>query len=76
MFIITPRRRRSWVGLATLLVILAAVGLTSCSGSGGSGGGGGGGGNSGTTLGSYTITVTGTSAGMSTTVGTVALTVQ
>jgi len=42
----------------------------------GSGGGGGGGRNTGTTPGSYTITVTGTSSSVSATVGTVALTVQ
>lgn len=70
-----PTRRRSWrarFGLLFFLVVLNA-GLVACS-SGGSGGGGGGG-NPGTTAGTYTITVTGTS-GNTTATGTITLTVQ
>jgi hypothetical protein len=69
-----PAGRRSWrvrLGPLVLLVILAG-GLLAC-GSGYSGGGGGG--NSGTTPGSYTVTITGTSGGTTAT-GTVTLTVQ
>ncbi len=53
-----PARRRSWRSMLGILVALAVMGaMASCGG----GGGGGGGGNSGTTPGSYTVTVTGTS---------------
>jgi len=72
-----PARRRAWrtkLGMLGLLLVLAG-GLVACGGSGGSGGGGGGGGIAGTTAGTYTVTVTGTS-GSTTETGTVTLTVQ
>jgi hypothetical protein len=64
-----PARRRKWRTLLGMLALLAALmsGVFACGGGGsaggGSGGGGGGGGTSipGTTAGTYTITVTGTS---------------
>jgi hypothetical protein len=79
LFFLTPRRRRGWLAIFALVAIFA--GVSACggggSGSGGGGGNGGGGsGNSGTTLGSYTITVTGASGGQTVTLDTVALTVQ
>jgi hypothetical protein len=69
-----PARRRSRRTKLGLLVFLLSLtgGLPAC-GSGSSGGGGGG--NPGTTGGSYTITVTGTS-GNTTAMGTVTLAVQ
>lgn len=69
------RRRARWA-ILVLLVLLVSVGMTACGSGGGSGNGGGGSANPGTTLGTYTITVRGASAGVSSTVGTVALTVQ
>jgi hypothetical protein len=73
-----PARRRNWrtmLGMIALLVALAG-GMLACGGGGsGGGGGGGGGGISGTTAGTYTITVTGTS-GSTTANGAVTLTVQ
>jgi hypothetical protein len=73
-----PARRRSWrtmLGMLALLVLLTG-GVLAC---GGGGGGGGGGNNctpnSGTTAGTYTITVTGTS-GTIVSSGTITLTVQ
>lgn len=71
-----PARRRSWrsmLGMVLLLVALAG-GAFACGG-GSAGGGGGGNGNPGTTAGTYTITVTGTS-GTITQTGTVTLDVQ
>jgi hypothetical protein len=68
-----PARRRSWqsmLGMMALLVTLAG-GMLACGG----GGGGGGGGNPGTTAGSYTVTVTGTS-GATTATGTFTVNVQ
>ena len=73
------RRRRARWAVFGLFTLLLTIGTLACgSGSGGAGGGGGGGGTTipGTTVGTYTITVTGTSGGISSTVGTVALTVQ
>jgi hypothetical protein len=64
------RSARTTIALLVLLVALTA-GLSGCGGSGG----GGGGGNPGTTPGTYTITVTGTS-GNATATGAVTLTVQ
>jgi hypothetical protein len=68
-----PARRRKWRTMLGMVALLAAISSVVL----GCGGGGGGGccGNSGTTPGSYTITVTGTS-GAGTETGTVALTVQ
>lgn len=73
-----PARRRKWLSMLGLFVICALVGVTGCGGGGNGGisGGGGSGGNPGTTLGTYTITVTGTSGSVSATVGTITLTVQ
>ena len=72
-----PARRCRWQTLLGSVVLLVALagGVLACGGGGGSTGGGGGTGNPGTTAGSYTITVTGTS-GSTTATGTVALTVQ
>jgi trimeric autotransporter adhesin len=69
-----PARRRNWRTRLGLLVFLVALiaGSLAC-GSGGSGGGGHG--NPGTTVGTYTLTVTG-SSGNTTATGTVTLTVQ
>jgi N-acetylneuraminic acid mutarotase len=69
------RRRQAWLAMLLGMACLTC-GVVSCGG--GSGGGGGGGGiqtDPGTTVGSYTITVTGTSGTTSAT-GTVALTVS
>ncbi len=73
-----PVRRRSWLALMAWLVLFATVAGMGCGGGGNAGGGGGGGGgqtNPGTTAGTYTVTITGVSGGMTET-GTVALTVQ
>ncbi len=84
-----PFRKRGWVaqgrtGLTRSVLILmagmalfAAMAGMGCGGGGNGGGGGGGGGqsNPGTTPGTYTVTITGVSSGMTET-GTVALTVQ
>ncbi|MGD0831367.1 MAG: SBBP repeat-containing protein [Terracidiphilus sp.] len=66
------RRRGRWA-ILWLFVLFVGAGMSAC---GGSSSGGGINPNLYTTLGSYTITVTGTSGGISSTVGTVALTVQ
>jgi len=68
-----PARRRSWrTRLGMLVVLVTLIGsLLACGGSGS----GGVGGNSGTTPGTYTVTVTGTS-GSTTAMGTITLTVQ
>lgn len=81
-----PLRKRSWIATTRSLLILcagmtlfAAMAGIGCGGGGNTGGGGGGGGggqtNPGTTPGTYTVTITGVSSGMTET-GTVALTVQ
>ncbi|MGA8672031.1 MAG: SBBP repeat-containing protein [Terracidiphilus sp.] len=72
------RKRRASGAVLGLLMLFVSAGISACGGgSGGSSGNGGGGGvNSGTTVGTYTITVTGVSGTTSATVGTVALTVQ
>jgi hypothetical protein len=69
LFFGIPVRRRSWRAVLGMLLLLVALGggVLACGGggSGGSGGGGGGGtGNSGTTAGAYTVTITGTSGGL------------
>ena len=74
-----PSRRRTWLnklGMLALLLTLAGglVMVAAAEGTCG-GGGGGGGGIAGTTAGSYTVIVTGTS-GTTTETGTVTLTVQ
>jgi len=85
VLICLPVRRRPWLELTAWVVLFAAVAGVGCSGGrsasgtggGGTGGSGGGGGqtNPGTTAGTYTVTITGVSGGMTAT-GTVALTVQ
>jgi Abnormal spindle-like microcephaly-assoc'd, ASPM-SPD-2-Hydin/NHL repeat len=77
---LAPVRRRRWLTLLAGLVLLAAIGGIGCGGGSNAGGGGGGNGggapsNPGTSPGTYTVTVTGVSGGMTET-GTVALTVQ
>jgi len=67
-----PRRRNRRYALGVLVVLILASGLLACSGSGGSSCNGGA---TGTTPGTYTITVTGTS-GPTTATGTVTLSVQ
>jgi len=73
LFGVSARRRRvrTMLGLFALLVLLTA-GVSSCGGSGGSSGGGG---SPGTTAGTYTVTVTG-SSGSLTAKGTVTVIVQ
>ncbi|MGA9061981.1 MAG: hypothetical protein WB341_09980 [Terracidiphilus sp.] len=74
-----PKRGRNWLTMTGLLLLVVSCAVMGCGGGGTSTTGegtGGGGGNSGTTTGNYTVTVTGTSGTVSTTVGTVALTVQ
>ena len=69
-----PARRRSWrtmLGAFALLFLLAG-GAVACGG----GGGGGGGGNSGTTPGSYSVTITGTSGSTTVTSSAISVTVQ
>jgi hypothetical protein len=69
-----PARRRSWRTMLGMLVLLVALagGLSSC---GGGGGGGGNSGNPGTTAGTYTVTVIGTTDATTET-GTITLIVQ
>ncbi|HEV2327092.1 MAG TPA: Ig-like domain-containing protein, partial [Terracidiphilus sp.] len=77
LFFWIPKKRRSWLTMFVLLVFLGSMAGMACGGGGGSGGGGGGGGggNPGTTAGTYTVTVTGTSGTLNHTT-TVTLTVQ
>jgi len=77
LVILVPGRRQGWKALLGMIAIALTLGAVASCGGGGStgGGGGGGGGIAGTTAGSYTITVTG-SSGSVTTQCTVALTVQ
>jgi hypothetical protein len=72
-----PAHRRRWHSMIGMLLLLVATTgcVLACGGGGNGGGSGGGGGNSGTTPGTYTITVTGTSGAFSET-GMVSLTVQ
>jgi sugar lactone lactonase YvrE len=71
-----PWRRRNWLFSIAWLALFAAMAGMGCGGSSTGGGGGGGGQtNPGTTAGTYTVTITGVSGGMTET-GTVALTVQ
>ncbi|MGB6974413.1 MAG: Ig-like domain repeat protein [Terracidiphilus sp.] len=71
-----PGRRRRWRQMLGMMVLATALvyGVSSCGGGGGAGGGGGGG-IAGTTPGTYTATVTGTS-GTVTAQTTVTITVQ
>ena len=72
-----PMRRRRWVVTIAWVALLAGVAGVGCGGGSASSGGGGNGSppNPGTTPGTYTVTITGVSGGMTET-GTVALTVQ
>jgi len=72
-----PARRRSWRTMLGMLVFLVALsgGVLACGGGGGGSTGGGGTSNPGTTAGTYTVTVTGTS-GATTATGMVTLNVQ
>jgi hypothetical protein len=80
LLFVRPRKRKDRVALIGLLLLFVSMGLVACGGGniggGGSGGGSTGTGSPGTTPGAYTITVTGASASVSATVGTVALTVE
>jgi hypothetical protein len=73
--LIVPLRRRTWLALMGWMAIFATFAGMGCGGGGNSGGGGGGQSNPGTTPGTYTVTITGVSSGMTET-GTVALMVQ
>ncbi len=78
LLVFVPLRRRSWLALMVWVVLFAAAAGMGCGSGANAGGGGGGGGgqtNPGTTAGTYTVTITGVSGGMTET-GTVALTVQ
>jgi C1A family cysteine protease len=78
LLVCIPVRRRSLRNLLGLVALFVALigGVTACGGGNNvGGGGGGGGGNSGTTSGSYTITVTGTSGSASVS-APISLTVQ
>ncbi|MGO8933953.1 MAG: choice-of-anchor D domain-containing protein [Terracidiphilus sp.] len=77
LLLFVPLRRRSWLALMAWVALFAAMAGMGCGGGGTAGGGGGGGGQKdpGTTAGTYTVTITGVSGGMTET-GTVALTVQ
>jgi trimeric autotransporter adhesin len=72
LFFLTPRRRSHWLGMLGLLVVFAGLAGMGCGGSGANGGNGAfnngvgeGGGNTGTTSGSYTVKVTGTTGSAS-----------
>jgi hypothetical protein len=67
-------KRRAWMRILGLLVVLLWIAAPGCGGGSGSGGGGGGGG--GTTPGSYTVVVTGTASGQVTAQTKVTLTVK
>ncbi|KAA6462090.1 hypothetical protein DYQ86_10755 [Acidobacteria bacterium AB60] len=69
-----PRRPRGWATTLGVLALLIAGCTIGCGGGGG--GGGNGGGNPGTTAGTYKVTVTGTSGGLTSTSGTITVTVQ
>lgn len=75
-----PCRRRAWMRMFAVLVLIAGLGLAACGGGGGGSGSGGtgGGGNPGTTPGSYSVKVTATDAatGKITAQTTVAVTVN
>jgi hypothetical protein len=71
LFFWIPKKRRSWLAMFLLLVFLGSMAGMACGG----GGGGGNNGNPGTTPGTYTVTVTGTSGSLSHNT-TVTLTVQ
>ena len=63
-----PRRRRNWLAMLLFLAIVVSGSILGCGGSSNK--------NKGTTAGSYTVTVTGTSGNTSATIATVPLTVE
>ncbi len=67
LFVFVPRRRRNWLTLVVLLSLAVSLGAIGCGGKSGA---------PGTTPGTYTVTVTGTSGSTNATVGTVSLTIQ
>ena len=77
LLLFVPLRRRNWLAFMAWVALFAAMAGMGCGGGGNTGGGGGGGGQKdpGTTAGTYTVTITGVSGGMTET-GTVALVVQ
>jgi hypothetical protein len=70
-----PRQRRNWLTMLGVLVLVETFGVIGCGGGGGNSRGSGGG-KPGTTPGTYTVTVAGTSGTITGTLGTVSLTVQ
>ena len=64
LFFFVPRRRRNWLAMMGLFIVLVSGIAIGCGGGGGSSGGGGTS-NPGTTPGTYTVTVTGTSGSTS-----------
>jgi trimeric autotransporter adhesin len=74
LFFFVPRRRRNWLAMMGMLIVLVSGIAIGCGG-GGIKSGGGNTGNTGTTPGTYTVTVTGTSGTTSKT-ATVSLTVN
>ena len=75
LLFIAPARRRRRMAMLCALVLLIAISGEGCGGSTSTSGGGGPPPNQGTSAGTYTVTITGVSGGM-TESGTVALTVQ
>jgi hypothetical protein len=67
LFVFVPRRRRNWLALGVLLALAVSLGAMGCGGHSGA---------PGTSPGSYTVTVTGTSGSTNAVVGTVSLTIQ
>jgi len=74
LLLLRVSRKRNWLRIVGMLLLVVASGILGCDGGGANGGGGGG--ISGTTPGSYTITVTGSSGSLSATIATITLTVQ
>jgi hypothetical protein len=76
VFLGIPARRRSWRSMLGMLVLMGVLGsLAACGGGSNGGGGGGGGGSAGTTLGTYTFTVTATGSPVQSTGNTTTFTV-
>ena len=75
LFFWIPKKRRSWLAMVVLLVFFVSMAGMACGGGGGGGSNSGGTTNPGTTAGTYTVTVTGTSGSLSHT-ATVSLTVK
>jgi hypothetical protein len=69
-FVLVPRRRRNWLTLAMLLGLAVSLSTIGCTGGNGKKGG------PGTTTGSYTVAVTGTSGSTSVPLSTVQVTIQ